>query len=146
MDNVKSTNKKPLKFFLLVFALSIPLWIIDTMIHVKTSLMDFSIIDILATFIPIIDANILVYREEGYSGNKTLFKRIFDFERIIKKSWYLPIIFLPCFLYFLIFKVFLFLGLPLADNFQIHLNLFHFCLILFLEELYVKKRATWANA
>jgi uncharacterized protein len=119
MDNGKSTNKKPLKFFILVFALSIPLWVIDTMIHVKTSLMDFSIIDILVAFIPIITASILIHQEEGLSGVKTLFKRVFDFERIRNKIWYLPIIFLPLFLYFLIYMVILLSGLPLADNFHI---------------------------
>jgi uncharacterized protein len=115
----KVKNRNPLKFFILVFAFSIPLWIIDTMIHVKTSLLNFSIIDILAAFIPITVANILIYQEEGRSGIKTLFKRIFDFERIRSKSWYLPIIFLPFFLYFLIYMVILISGLPLADNFQI---------------------------
>jgi uncharacterized protein len=92
-----NNNKSPLKFFLIVFALSIPLWVIDTMIHVKTSLLNFSAIDILAAFIPIITASILIYQEEGRSGIIALFKRILDFSQITKKLWYLPIVFLPLF-------------------------------------------------
>jgi uncharacterized protein len=119
MDNSKLTKRQPLKFFLLVFAISIPLWFVDTMIHVKTPLLGFSIIDILATFIPLIVANILIYQEEGLSGINSLFKRIFDFGRIKKKSWYFPIIFLPIFLYFIIYVAILISGLPLADNLNI---------------------------
>jgi uncharacterized protein len=131
MANGKSPNKQPLKFFFLVFAISIPLWIIDTIIHVKTSLMDFSIIDILAAFIPITVASILVYQEEGYVGIKTLFKRIFDFDRITKKCWYLSIIFLPFFLYFLIYIVILISGFPLVHTLNIPFKSIPFLFLLF---------------
>jgi uncharacterized protein len=127
----KSTKKQPLKFFLLVFAISIPFWVIDTMIHVKTSLMDFSIIDILAAFIPITVASILVYQEEGYVGIKTLFKRIFDFAIVTKKSWYLPIIFLPFFMYFLIYFIILVSGLPHSHTLNIPLKSIPFLFLSF---------------
>jgi hypothetical protein len=35
MNNSKPENRSPLKFFLIVFGLSIPLWIIDLMIDAK---------------------------------------------------------------------------------------------------------------
>lgn len=80
-------NKSPLKFFLLVFGLSIPFWIIDfTMETKRTSLMNFSITDIITAFIPLTVAFILVYKEEGRSGVNQLFKRVFDFARITKKN------------------------------------------------------------
>ena len=63
MNDSKSENRSPLKFFLLVYGLSIPLWIIETRIDVKRLPLDFSIIDILAAFIPLIAASILVYKE-----------------------------------------------------------------------------------
>ncbi len=50
-----SNNKSPLKFFLLVFGLSIPFWIVDLMIDAKRTLsLNFSTIDIVTAFIPII--------------------------------------------------------------------------------------------
>ena len=76
MNNCKSVNRSPLKFFLLVYGLSIPLWIIETRIDVKGLPLDIPIIDILAAFTPMISASILVYKDEGIIGVKKLFKRI----------------------------------------------------------------------
>ena len=131
MDSSNTENHSPLKFFLIVFALSFPLWIIETMIDVKRSALDFSIIDILAAFTPLVAASILVYREEGRSGIKKLFKRIFDFARIKKKIWYLPIIFLPLFMYFLIYINIQFFGLPMANYLHIPFKSIPFLFILF---------------
>ncbi len=126
-----STNKSPLKFFLIVYGLSIPLWMIETMIDLKRSALDFSIIDILAAFTPLVAASILVYRDEGRSGIKKLFKRILDFARIKKKIWYLPIIFLPLFIYFLIYLIIDLFGLTLATNLQIPFQSIPFLFTLF---------------
>ena len=92
-------NKSPLKFFLIVYGLSIPLWIIERFIDVKGLPLNIPITDILAAFTPLIAATILVYKEEGRTGIGKLFKRIFDFNKIEKKVWYVPIIFLPFFMY-----------------------------------------------
>jgi uncharacterized protein len=96
-------TRSPLKFFLLVYALSLPLWILETMIDVKGLPLDIPITDIAAAFTPLIAASILVYKEEGRGGVKRLFQRIVDFPRITKKLWYLPVVFLPFLLYFLIY-------------------------------------------
>ena len=110
-------NKQPFKFFLFVFGLSIPFWVIDFIAGAtRTSLLNFSIIDIITAFIPLISGSILIYQEEGKSGFYKLFKRIFDFKRIKNKLWYLPIIFLPFFMYFLIYIVILIAHLPLPDS------------------------------
>lgn len=98
-DKDRVIEKSPLTFFLIVYGLSIPLWLIDLFIDVKRSALDFSITDILAAFTPVIAATILVYKEEGKIGINNLFKRIFDFNKITKKVWYLPIIILPFLLY-----------------------------------------------
>ena len=117
------TNKQPLKFFLIVFGLSIPFWVIDFVVGAKrTSLLNFSIIDIITAFIPLIVACSLIYQEEGKSGVYRLFKRIFDFSRVTNKLWYLPIIFLPFFIYFLIYIVILALGLSLPATLHIPLK------------------------
>ncbi|CAN1565018.1 COG1266 Predicted metal-dependent membrane protease [Flavobacteriaceae bacterium] len=125
-------EKSPLVFFSLVFGLSIPFWIIDLEIDSKrSSSLNFSIVDIITTFIPLIVACTLIMKEEGKSGVYKLFKRIFDFERITKKSWYLPIIFLPLLIYFLIYSSIYLFGLPLANNLQIPYKSIPFLFVLF---------------
>ena len=119
MNNSDPENHSPLKFFLLVFGLSIPLWIIETRIDVKGLPLDIPITDILAAFTPMIAASILVHKEEGRIGIEKLFKRILDFPRITKKIWYLPIALLPFLMYLLIYMVIYLIGLPLATNFDI---------------------------
>jgi uncharacterized protein len=120
MNNSKPENRSPLKFFLIVFGLSIPLWIIDLMIDAKrTSLLNFSVIDIITAFIPLIAGCILIYKEEGKSGVYKLFKRIFDYSRITKKIWYAPIALLPFLMYLLIYIVIHLIGLPLPINFSV---------------------------
>ena len=100
--STSTTKRSPSAFFLLVYGLSIPLWIVETKIDVDRLPLDFSITDILAAFTPLIAASILVYKEDGRAGIKTLFRRIFDGDRIVRKVWYVPIILLPILLYFLI--------------------------------------------
>lgn len=120
MNNSKLENRSPLKFFLIVFGLSIPLWIIDLIIDVKrTSLLNFSIIDIITAFMPLIAGCILIYKEEGKSSVYKLFERILDYSRITKKIWYVPIIFLPFLMYLLIYTVIRILGLSLPSEFHI---------------------------
>ncbi len=92
MNTITSINKSPLTFFLLVFALSVPFWLIGAVTDLQllpglpvTSLMVVS---------PVIAALILVYRESKTAGVVGLLKRSFDVRRIRAKVWYVPIIFL----------------------------------------------------
>lgn len=110
-------NKSPLKFFLIVYGLSIPLWLLETVIDVKGLPLEIPITDLLAAFTPLIAASFLVYKEER--GIKNLFKRIFDFHRILHKIWYLPIIFLPFLMYFVIFVIIYLKGLSLSNSFLV---------------------------
>ncbi len=110
-------NKSPLKFFLIVYGLSIPLWLIETFIDIKGLPLNIPITDVLAAFTPLIAASILVQKEEN--GIKILFKRIFDFHRICQKLWYLPIILLPFLMYLLIYLIIYFKGLPLSNSFLV---------------------------
>jgi uncharacterized protein len=118
---LSSPNKQPLKFFLIVYGLSIPLWIIETLIDIKGLPLDIPITDILAAFTPLVAASILVYKEEGRVGINKLFKRIFDFNRIIKKKWLMPVILLPSLMYFFIYLIIYFSGLPVANKFHVSL-------------------------
>ena len=82
--------RSPLKFFLLVFALSIPFWFISDLTDVQ--LMPGLSLSALAAFCPMIAALILVHRERRTAGVTELLKRSFDFERIRAKRWYAPIL------------------------------------------------------
>lgn len=114
-----SLKKSPLKFFLLVFALTIPLWIIEPMVKVKGLPLDVPATDFAATFIPSIAASILIYQEEGTIGIKDLLKRIFDFSKIKQKNWYVPVILLMPIIYLLIYGVMQLLKLPLPVGVEI---------------------------
>ncbi len=81
--------------------------------------MNFSIVDIVTAFIPVIAACILVYKEDGGSGVYKLLKRIFDFKRITKKIWYVPVILLPVLIYLLIYVVIRVSGLSLPGEYHV---------------------------
>lgn len=98
--------RSPLRFFVLVFALSIPIWLIQPR--------DWPISASVGA--PLIAALILVYREEGGGGVRRLLSRVFDQRRIRKGIWYGPIILLMPVLYLLTYGVMSLMGLPLPDE------------------------------
>jgi membrane protease YdiL (CAAX protease family) len=85
-------ERSPLKFFLLVFALSIPLWLIGAVIPLQ--LLPGLPVSSLMAFCPMIAASILVYREDKTTGVTELLKRSFDCRRIRAKVWYVPTVLL----------------------------------------------------
>jgi uncharacterized protein len=90
-----NTNYSPLKFFSLVFVLSIPFWILGAMFpDVPKSLPIQLPISALMTFCPLIAAAILVYKQQKMQGVQELLKQVFDVQKINNKRWYLPIILL----------------------------------------------------
>jgi uncharacterized protein len=96
-------NRSPLKYFALVFALSIPIWLIEPRDWPVTA----------SVSAPLIAALTLVYREEKRGGIRRLLRRVFDHRKIRKKIWYGPIIFLMPILYLLTYGVMRLMGLPL---------------------------------
>jgi membrane protease YdiL (CAAX protease family) len=85
-------TRSPLKFFLLVFALSIPFWLIGGATELQ--LMPGLSVSALMTFCPMVAALILVHRERRTAGVIELLRRFFDFTRIRAKRWYAPILLL----------------------------------------------------
>ncbi|NIM90139.1 MAG: CPBP family intramembrane metalloprotease [Candidatus Aminicenantes bacterium] len=81
-----------MNFFLLVFALSIPLWVIGAVTRIQ--LLPGLPVSSLMSFCPLIAASILVYRENRIAGVIELLKRSFDYRRIRSKVWYVPTILL----------------------------------------------------
>jgi uncharacterized protein len=90
-----NTPKTYINFFALVFALSIPFWILGAMAPDTTKILPIKLpISALMTFCPVIAAAILVYKKQKMQGVKQLLKLSFDFKKIKNKKWYIPIILL----------------------------------------------------
>ncbi|HOI13496.1 MAG TPA: CPBP family intramembrane metalloprotease [Methanoculleus sp.] len=117
------SKRSPFNFFLLVYALSVPFWLLNTLIPMNLPVDNLPVTDIGATFVPMIAASILVYREEGSRGVTRLLARAFDYKRIRQKIWYVPIIFLMPLLLMLTYGIMLLVGLPVPTEWQIPLLL-----------------------
>jgi membrane protease YdiL (CAAX protease family) len=65
---------------------------------------------------PILAASILAYRADGSAGVKRLLKRAFDFRRIQRKRWYLPILLLMPALFLLALALMVWLGEPVPEG------------------------------
>jgi uncharacterized protein len=90
-----TSNTKTINFFVLVFALSIPFWILGFIGPDTTKLLPINLpISALMTFCPMIAAAILIYRKQKMLGVKQLLKQVFDFKKMNNKKWYVPIVLL----------------------------------------------------
>jgi membrane protease YdiL (CAAX protease family) len=72
-----------------------------------------------ATFVPLIAAAILMYREEKLDGIRRLLSKTFDGQRIENKLWYIPVIFLMPFLDILAYMIMRFMGLLVPASWSI---------------------------
>jgi len=86
-----------LPFFGLVFALSVPLWLLG---YFAASLSDLIPIDLpvsaLMAFLPAVAALWLVWREGGKAAAREFLKRSFDYRRIPGAGWYaVALLFMP---------------------------------------------------
>jgi membrane protease YdiL (CAAX protease family) len=109
---ITTQRRSPLKFFLLVFALSIPFALIGAV----TGLQLFPGIPVvtLAFACPTMAAAILSYRENGTTAVAQLLRRSFDYQRIGAKIWFVPIILLMPGVYALTYELMRVMGFPLA--------------------------------
>jgi len=82
----------PMKFFLLVFALSVPFWLIGAASTLKV--MPGLPVSSLMVLCPPMAASILLYRRGRLSSVTGMLKRSFDFRRVRSKVWYLPAVLL----------------------------------------------------
>jgi CAAX protease family protein len=109
-------KRSPLIFFVLVFALSLPFWLLG--IIVKHVPLPINLpVSALQFVCPSIAAFILVSREEQPGGIKRLLKRVFDVKRINPTIWYVPIILLMPLVMVLSYGVMVLLGRPLHEPF-----------------------------
>jgi hypothetical protein len=91
-NTIVSRSRSPLKFFLLVFALSVPFWLSGTV--TRRQLFPGLPVSALMAFCPLMAASMLVYREHKTASVIELLKRAFDYQRISAKVWYAPIVLL----------------------------------------------------
>jgi uncharacterized protein len=95
MDKNLVENRQIINYFLLVFALSIPFWILGFVATDTTKLLPINLpVSALMTFCPLLAASVLVYKKWKFQGVKQLLKQAFDYKKIINKKWYIPIILL----------------------------------------------------
>ena len=90
-DDVTSIARLPV-FFLLVFAVSIPFWVLASVTHLQ--LMPGLSISALAGFAPMVAALIMVRRDKKSVGMWALLKRSFDYKRIQSWRWLVPVLLL----------------------------------------------------
>src|SRR5688572_20988535 len=111
--------KSPLRYFALVFLLSAPIWLLQTQISGTGLPLDVPITDIVAAFIPLFGACLLVSREQGRGAAWNLLQRVFDFRRIKQKRWYAGIILLPVLIFLTIYGTLSVMRAPLPSNWEV---------------------------
>jgi uncharacterized protein len=89
---IASRSRSPIKFFLLLFALSIPFWLVGAATGIQ--LLPGLPVSSLIWVCPVTAAAILLCRENKAAGVIALLERSFDYKRIKAKAWYAPIILL----------------------------------------------------
>ena len=108
-----SQSRLPLKFFALVFVLSVPFWLIGAATSLK--LLPGLPIAALGAFCPVIAAVVLIYRQNGRVGVMSLLKRSFDFTRSTAPIWYLPALLIMPVVSVLSFVMMRLTGTPVPD-------------------------------
>jgi uncharacterized protein len=111
-------RKSYLTFFLLVYALSIPFYVAGAL--AAGQLLPALPISALGFICPSLAAAILVYRSNAWAGVSALLKRSFDFKRIGRKAWLVPLILLQPGIMVLSYAVMRWTGVPIpAPQFSI---------------------------
>ena len=124
-DDVMSISRLPV-FFLLVFAVSIPFWVLAGVTHLQ--LMPGLSISILAGFAPMAAALIMVHRDKKSAGMLALLKRSFDYKRIQSKRWLVPVLLLMPAISLVVYGLMRWMAMPVPPA-QIHLL---FALLMFI--------------
>lgn len=116
MNTNASVEKFPVTFFVLVFFLALPFWLLDAFAGGLTRALPINLPLSALTFVcPIAAALIVMYREQRSCGVKQLLRRIFDFKRTRQKLWYVPAIFFMPALMVLSYIVLRLRGVPLPE-------------------------------
>ena len=124
LDPLDPSHRLP-AFFLLVFALSIPFWLIG--VATDLQLMPGLSISALMGFCPMVAALILVKSNKGSAGVLALLKRSFDFKRVQDKRWLVPVLLLMPAVNLVVFGLLRWMDMPLpAAQFNLFVALLLF--------------------
>ena len=116
MKSNQPRGKFLLAFFLVLIVITIPYWIFGgTMLPIPMKLP----LSALAAFNPLIAAISVTYLQTGSNGVKELLRKVFDYQKIKNKLWYVPILLLNPLIYVLSYAIMRFTELPLPDPIQI---------------------------
>ena len=87
-------KRSSLTFFLLVFVLSAPFWLVGPAAgrRLRNEVPLGLPLSALQAVNPLLAALLLVYAEDGRAGARGLLKRAFDYGRIKSKVWYVPVL------------------------------------------------------
>lgn len=130
---MNTTKRSIPHFFLLVFALIVPFWAAGAL--TGGMLLPGLPLAALAAFCPAVAALLLVYRSEGGTGVRALLKRAFDFRRIERKAWYVPILLIMPGVMTLSFLLLRLIGVPVpAPHFSL-LTVLGLCAFFFIGAL-----------
>jgi len=109
--SIRPTGRSPLRFFLLVFVLSAPFFVMGALVPLE--LLPGLPVSSLSVLCPVTAAALLVYREDRWTGVTELLKRSFDYGRIEAAVWYLPTVLLMPAVMILSYGLMRLIGLPL---------------------------------
>jgi membrane protease YdiL (CAAX protease family) len=119
MINSAAPPRSPLRFFLLVFALSVPFWVVGAVAEsqgFRPKLpMRLPVSSVMA-FCPAIAAGILILRAEGYAGVTRLLRRSVDYRSVRPPRWYVVIVLLNPAIVLASYVVMRLLGRPLPED------------------------------
>jgi len=102
-------------YFILTIIFTVPAYILvglasNNLFFKKEMAITFLFLSVIA---PLGAALLLSYRENGREGVKKLFAKSFDFKKITKKIWYLPILFLIPFIFVTVYGTLILAGLSI---------------------------------
>lgn len=105
------SRRRPLAFFVLVFALAVPISVLSRFVGVIGSL-KIPITDLILAFTPMTAASILVFRDERASGLLVFLKGALDYRALWRTNWLLPALMLAPLIYALTYMCLHLVGHP----------------------------------
>jgi CAAX protease family protein len=116
MNTSASSRRPPLKFFVLLFTLSLPFWAVAAIATGGLPLPMVLPVSSLSVFCPLIAALLLERREGEVGGTRRLLRRAFDREGIKPRIWWVPVILSMPLIMVLSYGVMRLMGLPLPQQ------------------------------
>lgn len=118
------TKNHPFAFFVLIYAISVPFWMVSGHLG-KSRLPDnIPLTDVGATLSPAIAACILIYMANGKAGLKQFLGRVCDYGRIERTRWLILAVGLLPVLYVITYVAMRVANLPVAEHLDLSLSLF----------------------